>query len=393
VFVDTKVTSIELGPKCEEFNAASLKGLRGVTISKENRLLTAYDSLLVSVKTKRAIRYFGNENSFAIRKEIKVIDDFCFEGCQSLQQIFFEEGTQLQRIGKNAFHNTSLTSIQIPSTVTCIDDQCFYECHHLCEVAFEFPSHLQVIDSALQNQPYGVFAETSIRSIRIPAKVECIKSLAFAHCGSLCEVTLEPRAELKMMEANACFERSLYRRQAKAVSAPVIESAAFSATSLKMFMVLSNVEVIGCLCFEGCKSLSEVIFEPQSRLRIMPESCFQGTCLRKVKIPRSVEVIEGKCFACIHALCEVTFESDSLLRKIGYGAFSRTSLEWICIPASVEYIGSYCFLGCRRLKALEFEPESKLEKIDHGAFSGTKVTEPGVCLPARVIDKADEFFT
>jgi hypothetical protein len=58
VFLDSAVTWIELGPNCHMFTGESFLGLKGVVISKENRFLSSYDSLLPCFAGQRAIRYF-----------------------------------------------------------------------------------------------------------------------------------------------------------------------------------------------------------------------------------------------------------------------------------------------------------------------------------------------
>jgi hypothetical protein len=154
-------------------------------------------------------------------------------------------------------------------------------------------------------------------------------------------------------------------------------------------LIKKEIEVIGERCFSSCGSLSEVIFERESKLQRIEKEAFSPgifavTGLKKMTIPSSVEVIGEYCFYSCESLCEVTFERGSKLQRIEKEAFSPgifavTGLKKITIPSSVEVIGENSFSWCRSLSEVTFERGSKLQRIEELAFYLTglkKITIP-----------------
>jgi hypothetical protein len=64
--------------------------------------------------------------SVKIPKSVKQIDEEAFTGYTGLEEIIFEEGSQLETIGEEAFSNCeSLKKIAIPKSVKRIDEYAF----------------------------------------------------------------------------------------------------------------------------------------------------------------------------------------------------------------------------------------------------------------------------
>jgi hypothetical protein len=87
-----------------------------------------------------------------------------------------------------------------------------------------------------------------------------------------------------------------------------------------------------------------------------------------IVIQGCTESISDGCFYCCKSLCEVTFESDSKLKEIGKSAFCDCKIKSIRIPSNVKVIGEWCFSGCKALCDVTFESGSKLKKIHNNAF-------------------------
>jgi hypothetical protein len=95
-----------------------------------------------------------------------------FYDCTSLKTVTFDEGSRLEAIGKGVFQGcTSLTSIEIPASVTSIGSQAFFGCTSLISVT---------IPSSVTSIGYDAFStSTNIVSITIPSSVTSIGRLAF----------------------------------------------------------------------------------------------------------------------------------------------------------------------------------------------------------------------
>ena len=76
----------------------------------------------------------------------------------------FVEGSQLVEIGENAFYNTSIAEVQIPSSVQTIRKGAFGWCDNLKRVSF-------AADSQLREIKESAFSSTKLAKVQIPANV------------------------------------------------------------------------------------------------------------------------------------------------------------------------------------------------------------------------------
>ena len=107
------------------------------------------------------------------------IDDRTFYQCTSLTSV--EIPSSVTSIGNSAFYEcTGLTSITIPNSVTSIGSWTFYYCTNLTSI--EIPSSVTSIGIA------AFYYCTSLSTITIPNSVTSIGDWAFADCGGLTDV-------------------------------------------------------------------------------------------------------------------------------------------------------------------------------------------------------------
>jgi hypothetical protein len=95
--------------------------------------------------------------------------------------------------------------------------------------------------------------------------------------------------------------------------------------------------------------------------RIAPDSFKYGS-VKSVTIPRTVQILESSCFEDCKFLESVSFEPDSQLVCIKSKAFWCSSLRSITIPLRVEILESRCFSECQSLESIFFETDSGQEK-------------------------------
>ena len=130
-----------------------------------------------------AFGYCGKLTTITIPASVITLNGPVFTG-SGLQTIFFEEGSQLQTIGNNAFDNSALTAITIPASVITINLTAFSRCANLSTVNFEENSQLETID-------HGAFMECyALKKITIPANVTFIGDNAFDNCQNLSVITI-----------------------------------------------------------------------------------------------------------------------------------------------------------------------------------------------------------
>jgi hypothetical protein len=75
-------------------------------------------------------------------------------------------------------------------------------------------------------------------------------------------------------------------------------------------------------------------------------SAFDWCNMVMISIPSNVANIERGCFRDCKSLCEIVFESDSKLKQIGSFALRDSGLRMVRISSSVENTESGCFEYC-----------------------------------------------
>ena len=283
--------------------------------------------------------------SIEIPSSVSEIDGAVFEGCSSLASISFGENSQLTSIGDDAFNGcSSLTSIEIPSSVTTIGEGVFKGCSSLASI--EIPSSVSEIgDSAFEGC-------SSLTSIEIPNSVEFIGWIAFKGCSSLTSIEIPS-------------------------SVSEIGYGAFSGcSSLTSIEIPSSVSEIGNGVFRGCSSLASI--EIPSSVTEIGDSAFEGcSSLTSIEIPNSVEFIGWIAFKGCSSLTSILFGEDTQLKSL-YGTFEGcSSLVSIEIPSSVtslesDYTTEPCglFGNCLSLTSVTFKEDSQLTFIGQQVFRG-----------------------
>ena len=131
-----------------------------------------------------------------------------------------------------------------------------------------------------------------------------------------------------------------------------VEASAFlNNTAITSVVLPDGITSIGEKAFNGCESLTSVLFGKNSQLSSIGPGAFNYCySLESITIPESVTNIGSDAFYYCCGLRSVTFGENSQLTSIGEGAFNWCeSLESITIPASVTSIGEWAFVECYRL--------------------------------------------
>jgi hypothetical protein len=202
----------------------------------------------------------------------------------------FESGSRLERIEEQAFCESGLKSIWIPSSVVVLGKSSFRDCKSLESVTFESGSRLERIEES-------AFQWTGLISIEIPGSVTFIEGSVFA-AVSLNSISVSPD-DTRFLVREGLLEdfdgSTIYRYFG----------------SCRSIVVPSSVVVLGSWCFYQCKSLESVSFESGSRFERIEESAFSGSVLQSIEIPSSVIVLGKRSFRGCESLESVTFESGS----------------------------------------------------------------------------------
>jgi hypothetical protein len=391
-------------------------------IEVENSHFRVIDQFLMTFDGTKLILYFGTAADLLINRDIQVLGESCFSGCNTLLHLTFDSESSLHRIECNAFLGcSSLKSICVPASIAILPRACFSGCISLSTVTFESGSALRQIEEL-------VFSRcSSLDSICLPSSVEVVDGSAFS--------------EMKILDISVVLGNSHFQ---------VVGSYLLNSDGTKLIRyfgmdpdvtVMPEIQVVCKGCFQGCVFLRNVIFKSPFTLHEIEKHAFVFcSSLRSLSIPVSVEVINGSAFAhtehltiaiedgnsCfrvvnhfllnsngnkliryfgtdkdvrigseIQILCQgcfagsgslrrLSFEAGSTLHQIEAEAFSKcSSLTSISIPACVKLLCAGCFHGCTSLSMVIFESGSTLCEIEDEAFSESSLLE-SICIPASV---------
>ena len=326
----------------------------------------------------------SNGHAVLIDTNLKVDNVTIHEDCISIQDGTFSkyysmalglipqpdmgDGSNIEEILRD-YINMNLQEITIPKNVKNIGMAAFMMCIGLENVVFEDNSNLTSIGemsfgacSSLKTinlevtnlkELMGTFSYcSSLTSITIPNTVTSIGNSAFSGCSSLTSITIPD-------------------------SVTSIGSGAFSGcSSLTSITIPDNVTSIGSYAFRNCIGLTSITFEDMTGLASIGSSIFDGCDNVKELIIQS-GVVKYLGFSVLNNLTTVTLGDG--VTSIGYAAFSGcSSLTSITIPDRVTSIGEYAFSGCSSLTSITI-PDS-VTSIGDCAFRGcrslTSITIP-----------------
>lgn len=246
-------------------------------------------------------------------------------------------------IGNRAFDKySSLTSINIPNSVTNIGERAFYGCKSLTNIII--PSSVVNMngnpflgwDGDLYNESKAFVYERQVlfnkdkttliayrskeKSYIIPNSVTNIGDNAFWHCESLTNINIPN-------------------------SVTNIGNRAFSwCESLTNINIPDSVTNIGYCAFLWCKSLTSINI-PNGVTNIGKSAFSACKSLTCIKIPNSVTNIGNNAFSfCISLICiNIPYGVTNIGNRAFVGCDSLTSIN---IPNSVTNIGSGAFEDC-----------------------------------------------
>lgn len=468
VYVDGDTTYSVVGISSEAFsNFASLVNITipGVVSNIGDRAFTGCTSLdnltIPSSVTNIGVNAFSNCTSLTTADLTGVqatIGRLVFQDDLLLASVTLSGMTN---IGWGMFYNTGLTDVTIPASVINISYGAFANCSNLVSADLTgvsatiegsvFAGNLSLASvtlSDMTNIGVGMFYESGLTDVTIPASVSNIGNAAFGRCSNL------SNADLTGVQASIgsnVFSNGVALSSVTLTDMTSIGVNMFFNTGLTSVTVPATVTNIGDNAFAGCTQLSNAdltgvrasigsnVFANDVSLAsvtltgmsIIGLNMFSNTGLTSVTIPYSLENMGDTAFAECTKLSNAdltgvqatigiaVFANDVLLASvdlgdmliIGLNMFSNTGLTSVTIPASVTNIGEFAFTACTRLESADltgvdatigsnvFENDVSLASvtltgmttIGVNMFAGTGLTD--VTIPASVSNIGDGAFS
>ncbi len=255
------------------------------------------------------------ENDEAAVVQQSLEDDFTFLGGTVVipEQIAYGGETYtVTALNDNAFRDTDIESITLPSTITSWGSNIFYDCESLTDV--NLPDNMTIL-------PGGCFWNCeNLETVEIPSGITEFGSQCFRGCSNLKSIEL-PSALTTI--GTYCF---------------------YDCISLEAIVIPTGVTELPASVFQNCESLVSV--ELPSGITGLGNSCFDY-CPSLASIQLTSE--GGGGTPTPFSLTE-TNELPSELTTLGNKCFRKcSSLTTIELPSGVTELGNSCFIDCSAL--------------------------------------------
>ena len=386
----------------EVIRASALIGvnLQDITAGEESRVV--FENRLLFNKERNilmgCLEFEKIQDELVLPASVQIIQDKVFYGFTTIMKVRFEEGSQLEKIGEEAFANSSLQSIEIPKSVSQLGAGCFKDCRNLSTLKFEDPSKLVKLEG-------DIFSGTALKTINIPQHCnnidgKTLMTLESVVLPEICEAfavsadclvqyagdgkvlvrsfsrsqTVVIPEEVRTLGQN-CFYGSHTIRSVDWAGSTIIQTiscGAFAHSTLVELTIPLSVVSIGKECFLNCKQLRKVTVEG-TKLESIETAAFKGSGIHEFQVPKSVKTIGPRAFE-DSALDSVTFEPEGNLSVIEEETFSSCkNLKEVQVPLQVQKLGRRCFANCPELTTVVLDNASSLEVIGEEIIEGSNV--------------------
>ena len=339
VFYDTNIDVI-----------ATYSGNIPFEYNKDSVLYSNIDRIEIGGSTlELGIGSFSNNTSVTsldLGSTLQLIGDSSFSGCSGISNSIAIPNS-VTSIGSNSFLDcSSLSGLSIGNNVTNIGLAAFNQCTNI-QGSITLPDGLLYIK---QNAFYNCNSISG--ALDIPNTVTTLGESAFNRCASLTSLSLPDNATLDTILGGSfygCTSMSgalIIPNNIKSLGA-----SAFGGGCGFTSLTLSNtLESIGDACFSGANSFSGALTIPDTVLTIGNNSFWQTTFNGALTIGNSVSSIDERAFKDCQVSGALSLPSSVI--TIGPNAFENcTSLDSITLPDNTSYtsISQQTFNGCSGL--------------------------------------------
>lgn len=354
---------------------------------------------------------------------VRIIFANAFKNSKNINTIRFENDIQIYTIVANAFQNSKIKTLFIPSNILELKDGWLNGISELKEIIVMKNKEENIINyddkfilskSDSKKDIYDIlhYSKCDIKNITIPPFVKVINSNAFA--GSIIEsITISPHLTCISKKAFYLCKNLKKIEIPKNSELKKIDMYAFSYSNIDSISLPCHLTQICEGSFQYCKNLKTVEIEKNSELQMIGKNAFFYSSLEKLSIPSSIkELKKGWCNS-VKSLNEIhvikhnieniiknednlilgksnaksdkydvllfsprntkTIIIPSFISVISSYSIELNLIEKIQIPSHVTEICEYAFYHCYKLKEIVIQSDSELKVIGRLAFCFTNI--------------------
>lgn len=359
--------------------------------------------------TVKSVGGFGRNTVITeviIPETVETVKSYAFLSCTNLSEVVFFEG--LLSIEANAFGDTSIRTLYIPSSVLEIGNNAFYRNAYLTGVTFagdcslgsdvfkDCNKDLLVYGPETTDSGYSMlYIYFSDPSINIPF---CLYTPASCLLYSI-STGSNPYVIIQGLRNHTCSGHTNIRipELIDGYTVKVIADGAFQNKPVQSVTIPKTVTSIGSNVFAGCSELNQIIIaEGNTRYSFVSTTDDNGNM-------KSGALLNGDGTVLIGYLSVSTASSYTVpqtVKEIKNNAFEgATALESVVIGENVETLGVNLFKGCTSLVSVTFD-NNKYYTFENGAiYNITKSKllsyigkEKRLVIPSTVTDIGESAF-
>lgn len=277
--------------------------------------------------------------SIKLSKRIKIIPNRLLNMTQ-LIHLDLPEG--VIEIGNDAFAETSITSLTLPSTLKTIQPRAFVSMYELTNIIATNEQFVS-IDGVLFTSDLKELLLYPINKkgfrYEIPNGTIRLAPYSFYLNSHVIEVIL-PNSLIQIGESTFQLTQNIDR-----------------------IMVPNSVKKIGGECFSGMRNLNQLVLGSGLEELVGIGHFSNNSKLIEIHIPSLVKIIPASCFYHSSSLEKITLPDE--IQEIGEYAFSGTIIKTIHLAERVQTIPSKAFLSCRNLRSIDL---TSIKTIGEYAF-------------------------
>ena len=293
-------------------------------------------------------------------KQVVGIGDGVFQDKKTITGVNIPEG--IKSIGHDAFANTNLQELNLPSSLERIGYSVIYGVTGVTNV--NIPKGLKTADVCWNND--GPFAGSKVNTVTFESGMTKIPDNMMKNCKELKTVTIPYTVqEIGQYAFDSCssLEKIEIPRIVKTIG-----HDAFAHTNLQELNLPSSLEKIGYSIIYGVTRVTSVNIPKGVKTADVcwnNDGPFAGSKVNKVTFEKGTKLIPANLFSNASQLREVKL-LDEMTDIDSYAFENCTNLRSIELPISIKTIGDGAFSGCTSLT--EVLANKKITSIGKNAF-------------------------